>query len=154
MTEQSTFSQAKELLDTITAVNLDEVVTDEIIVPFREWVTVEENGHRRRKSEIRQARIMKFVSMKNFHRMIKAQQDMRAKGGQPTGPETMRWMTEQVLHVWKESEEDMTLEKLEEGVEGPVIIRLFFDFFGAMLSAVPSIKAASGGALPANNKQA
>jgi hypothetical protein len=153
MTQQengTAFSQAKELIDSITAVNLDEVVNDEIVVPFREWVVVEEKGRKRRKSEIRQARIMKFVSMKNFNRMIKAQQDMRAKGTPPTGPETMRWMTEQVLHVWKESEEDMTLEKLEEGLEGTMIMRLFFDFFGAMLNAVPSIRAASGGATPAN----
>ena len=156
MTEQNGVSidQTKEILDRITAVNLDEVTTDEMVIPFREWEIVEEDGHKRRKSKIRQARIMKFVSMKNFNRMIKAQQEMRASGQTPTGSQTMRWMTEQVLNVWKESEENMTLEKLEEGLEGPVIMKLFFDFFGAMLSAVPSIRAASGGALPANNKQA
>src|SRR5205823_3523359 len=131
-----------------------EVVTDEVVVPFREWEIIEKDGRKRRRASIRQAHIMKFVSMKNFNRMIKAQQDMRAKGTPPTGPETMRWMTEQVLAVWKESEEDMTLEKLEEGVEGPWIMKLFYDFFGVMLSAVPSIRAASGAASPVSKPQA
>jgi len=150
----TSIAEAKEMLDRITAVNLDEVTIEEVIVPIREWETVEENGRKRRKATLRQARIMKYVSMRNFNRMIKAQQEMRAKGTQPTGPDTMRWMTEQVLHVWKDSEEDMTLEKLEEGVEGPWIMKLFFDFFGAMLTVSQSIRAVSGGAMPSNSKQA
>ena len=144
---------AQAMVAALTLKNADEVLPDEVEVEIGEWYAVEETdaeGKPRKRNKLRKriAHLPTFVPMSIFIRLIKSQQEM-SQGLAKAGPEaSMRWMTEQVLNVWKLSEPEMTLDTLTNGVQGEKIMELFFHFFGGMLSAATRIKALLGSDSP------
>lgn len=127
--------QAQELLD---AVNLDEVTIEIIKVKVREYRLVDilddedkpildEQGNplKGRQPYTRTARIQNFVPLPIYNKMIATQKELR--GGNIE--EQIPLMTDLVLEVWQVSEPFMTLQKLNDGIDFPVIGALFKIFF-------------------------
>lgn len=145
-------SQALDMVQQIKLVNADEHIPDEVVIKFREWETIEEpdeNGtmRKRNKARVRTARISSFVPTDVFIQMMSSQQARKDANDKSLGTQ-IRWMQEQILMVWKLSEEDMTLPRLQKGIDALKTMELYFDFFGKTLAAAQSIKVPQGANMP------
>lgn len=149
--------RAKNFLDSLSTVNLDEVVTEVIDVALRDIKfvpAVDEAGEAVRDEQGKQkmqmvrytrtAHIENYVPMKVFNRMLASRARVTKAREQyltRVGNESVRdeqdpmltWMLEQVHAVWIQSEPDMTLERLAEGLTFEKVSRLFSRFFGHLL---------------------
>ncbi len=151
--EEEARTQTSSFFDSLEAVNLDEVTTSTVRVAFRDSRLVpqlEEEGNplveegkpkMRRQFYTRIAEIENYVPMSVFNKMMTTRsRALRLRGAflasttEVDIPDPIiTWMSEQVLAVWKQTEEDMTLERLESGLEFRKISRLFTLFFGHLL---------------------
>jgi len=131
--EMPTPEQAEQFLASVEAINLDEIVIETIAVAIRDR---DKNG----KHVLRVAEIESFVPMRIFNRMLATRQRVVAqrekflagKSDDEADP-IIGWMVDQVLAVWKLSEDDMTRERLEEGLPFENLSALFSRFFGRVL---------------------
>jgi hypothetical protein len=124
------------------AVNLDEVSPEQIEVAFVEYAQVTSaEGQLLMRPNVRIAKIWDFVPMYLFNRLIAAQRHAqrlknRIEAGDVEEPEEdpqIMWIIKQVLAVWQLTEEDMTLERLQKGLDFDRIYGLFVRFFGSQL---------------------
>lgn len=140
--DEATLAQAQTFFDGLAAVNLDEVTTEVLRVGIRDYrEETMENGQKRRIPWPRIAEIENFVPMKVFNRMmasrnrvLKERQIYLSQGDRDDHEDPMiGWMMSQVLAVWQLSEPDMTLERLERGLDFERVSALFTRFFARLL---------------------
>lgn len=126
------------------AVNLDEVFIDTVMVAIVEYEEVEINGKIVKKPYVRHAEISTFVPMALLNRMLASQKKLRKQlakieAGEMEEPDAdlmLIWMQQQILGVWKLTEEDMTLARIENGLDFEKVQGLFARFFGETLAKV------------------
>lgn len=124
--------------DLLSAVNLDEVTIEIVKVKVREYRLVDaldddgnplldEKGEtlKYRHPYTRTAHIQNFVPLPIYNKMIAMQKELRGDKLE----EQIPLMTNLVLEVWQVSEPWMTLQKLNDGIDFPVIGVLFKLFF-------------------------
>ncbi len=134
-------SQAQAFFESLQTVNLDEVTTNTVKVAIRDSKVVTKGGRETRVHSVRIAEIENFVPMRVFNRMLASRERvmrerkkylMKEDKGDEMDP-MIFWMLEQVLAVWQQTEEDMTRERLENGLDFTKISKLFTLFFGQLL---------------------
>lgn len=112
------------------AVNLDEVVIDDVVVSIVERAPVQlEDGTEILKAKVRKATISTYVPMQIFNSMMQTYSPI----AQAEPAERLRWVAEQVLAVWKLTEPQMTLDRLVNGLDFDKISALFAHFFADQL---------------------
>jgi hypothetical protein len=130
--------QAESALQTLSAINLDEVELEIIAVKVRGYRNVEVTDDEGqpvpgpdgkpltyRKPFTRMAHIQNFVPLPLYYQFI----DMQGKFAGMSTTEQTRLMTTFVLEVWQLSEPFMDERMLGESVDLPVIGALFRRFF-------------------------
>jgi hypothetical protein len=130
--------QAEAAIQTLSAINLDEVELEIIAVKVRGYRNVEVTDDEGqpvpgpdgkpltyRKPFTRMAHIQNFVPLPLYYRFI----DMQSKFAGMSTTEQTKLMTSFVLEVWQNSEPWMTEEDLGKCVDLPVIGVLFRRFF-------------------------
>jgi len=148
-TNQDLLSQALEDSDRsiaaamtiLDAVNLDEVTVEELkiaVIEHRPEAYTDEGGveRTRNRSYVRHAYISTHVPNRVFNQMIagRAQllKDLKRRGIADKAEiqlEQAKWAINPVWWVWKLSEEDMTLERLDAILSGMQTQKLFLRFF-------------------------
>jgi hypothetical protein len=131
-----------DVLSDAMSVNLSQVIPPVVDVDVMEYVPDPEDPERF-VLKTRTAHINCYVPMRIFHQMLASRQKMleslrQEEAGVGAGEganqsDMMAWMTEQVLQVWKLTERNMTLERLETGLTFDVIFGLFTRFFGDLI---------------------
>ena len=129
---------ALDALDLFGAVNLDEVVIETIAVKIRHYKdedatddegnpVLDERGHpyKNRRPVVRTARISSMVPMNIYNEMIA----LEGKIDKADVSKQMDTMFQTVLKIWKISEPWMTADMLRDGLDFPVIVKLFRLFF-------------------------
>lgn len=146
-------SRAEQAYEEALAVNLDEVTDESVSVTIREYAVDPETM--KRKGTWRKTELDAYVPMKIFNAMMAGREKalrsnkIRARaidqGGDLNDDDPMvLWMLDCVLRVWKLTEPDMTLDRLQEGLDMKKTQALFYRFFGAALS-LKKAKAAPAG---------
>ena len=144
--------RASSFVDSLDAVNMDEITISTVKVAIRDSRFVPalddqgnhiiEDGKQkvRRQFYTRIAEIENYVPMSIFNKMMatraKVMRQRQEYLANPTDEQSdpiIRWMMEQVLAVWKLTEEDMDMDRLESGLEFNKFSRLFTLFFGHLL---------------------
>ena len=135
--------QAREVLEQAQHINLNEVAPEPVEVTLHEYV--EDPETHRRKLVTTQHTIETHVPMRLFNRMIATQKRVRearttwlANNGkeepEPEDDPSLVWQTQQVLAIWKLTEPEMTLERLQEGLDITQVEGLFTRFFARSLN--------------------
>lgn len=139
--------RVQPFLSSMESVDLEEMTISTVRVGIRDVLIVsDKDGTARRIANPRIAEINNFVPMRVFNRMLSSrnkvmklrQQHVMAKDRPDVGEDVdpmVQWMLAQILEVWKltPGEEDMTLERLEDGLDFPKIYKLFTIFFDKMM---------------------
>lgn len=133
-----TSDETKQALETLGAVNLDEVLIETITVKvrtYKEESVFDDDGNpvlddddtplTYRKPSTRTARIQNFVPVPVYHRMIALRDELSNAQQQ----KQLEIMADLVLGVWQVTEPWMTKKMLSEGVDFSVIGALFTRFF-------------------------
>lgn len=155
---QAQMDRAADYFESALAVNLDEVTSDTVSVMIKEYADDPQHPGRRIPAW-RRVELDRFVPMKIFNKMmasrLKAQKQIKLReqalerdGDVNEDDPNVLWMMQNVLNVWNLTEPDMTLERLEEGLNFAKIQKLFALFFGEMMSlnrskAVPAVNTTS-----------
>lgn len=143
MSIEITSEQIEQAQKTLGAVNLDEVTIEIVDVKIREYKLVDvldDNSEpvlgddnqplKYRKAVTRTAHIQNFVPLPVYNKMIGYQEKMKGIPLQErVFQEQIPLMTGLVLEVWQNTEEWMTLKRLNEGLDFEVIVQLFQLFF-------------------------
>lgn len=144
--------RAQPFLNSLESVDLEEMTITTVRVGIRDVRTVkDEDGTARRVANPRIAEINNFVPMRVFNRMLSSrnkvmkqrQQYALIKDGLDVGEDVdpmVEWMLTQILEVWKltPGEEDMTLARLEDGLDFAKIYKLFTIFFDKLMKQMGS----------------
>lgn len=135
-----TIEQAAELIETVSAVNLDEVTNEYVHIQVSEPKEVDlednegnpvldEDGNPVKgiKFVTRTAAIYDIVPLPIYNRMVKLRNDIQTK--KISQEEAVLPMGELVWEIWKISEPFMTKERFYRTVHGETIGALFIRFF-------------------------
>jgi hypothetical protein len=134
---------SEQAMQAIRAVNLDELVTETILVKvrcYKKEPVVDDDGEpvcdddgqplTYRKASMRTAHIQNIVPVDIYAEALSISQGFQ--GGMPT-KEHINAMGDMVLKIWQISEPFMTRKMLiEEGIDGDVVMALFTRFFDKM----------------------
>src|ERR1700690_3402052 len=129
-TEETVSPEALEqAVDEALAENLDEVVTGEVNVAIVEYADDPSTPGKRKKT-VRHVVLDTYVPMKVFNRMVANRdrmirlgklRDRAASEGNESGisdeDPKMTFLCKSVLDVWQLSEPDMTMDRLENGLD-------------------------------------
>jgi len=145
-----TVQQARTMLDQGLQINLNEVAPEAVEVSLREYVPVTEQGadgqsRTRNKLVTTQHLIETSVPMKLFNRMVatqkRAQEQRRvwlaktgAENQEPEDDPMLAWQLQQVFVIWRLTEPEMTLDRLEMGLDIAQVQGLFARFFARYLN--------------------
>lgn len=128
LTDAEQMSAAYE--ESAAALDLDEVVTQVYQIAFTEYVPGEIEGPDGPETaylpKVRHAKIANLVNMIVWDQYWSLNEQLQQKDD-PTA--RFGAMCELVLAVWRESEPNMTLERLRKGLDLAVVQALFFRFF-------------------------
>lgn len=153
--------QVQGFLHSMDAVDLEDMSVSTIRVGIQDVRMVHDPqapGGMRRQANPRIAELLNFVPMRIFNRMLASRNRilkqrehfLKTKTEEEEQADPMiGWMLQQVLDVWKltPGEEDMTLERLEDGLDFPKIYKLFSLFFDKMMKQM-NANAGSNGKSP------
>ena len=152
---QAQMERTEQYVEAAMAVNLDEVTDDTVTVTIKEYRTDPETH--RRVATSRKVVLDSFVPMKIFNKMMAGRQKMLRlqklrqqatdNGGEVNEDDPQfTWIMQSVLNVWNQTEPEMTMERLEDGLNFAFINKLFTIFFGdLMITSRKGSKAASAG---------
>jgi hypothetical protein len=139
-TIEVTEQEVQKVIETFSAVNLDEVTNEAVRVKvseFKEVDVLDDEGNpmldpdgnplKRRKPYTRTAEIYDLVPLPLYNRMVKLRDQIQNK--RITQEEAIGPMGDMVYEVWKHSEPWMTKERFYETVHGETIVTLFTRFF-------------------------
>jgi len=136
-----TEEEAKQVIETMSTVNLDEVTNEVVRVKvseFKEVEALDDNGepicnpetgepYKRRVWHTRTAEIYDLVPLPLYNRMVKLRDQIQSK--KITQEEAINPMGDLVYEVWQASEPWMTKEHFIASVHGETIAMLFMRFF-------------------------
>lgn len=154
--------QVQSFLNSMDTVDLEDMSVSVVRVGIQDYKLVHDPqypGGMRRQANPRVAELLNFVPMRIFNQMLASrnrilkqrEQFLKTKAEENEAADPMiGWMLQQVLAVWKltPGEEDMTLERLEDGLDFPKIYKLFSLFFDKMMKQM-NANAGSNGKHPA-----
>ena len=150
--------QVQSFLNSMDTVDLEDMSVSTIRVGIQDYRMVHDPqfpGGMRRQANPRIAEIINFVPMRIFNQMLASRNKImrqrekflqsKAEEQEQTDP-MIEWMLRQVLEVWKltPGEEDMTLDRLENGLDFQKIYRLFTLFFDKMMKQMSGSVGSNG----------